>query len=158
MEDSAMRGRKPKPTSMKLLAGNPGNRPLNTMEAKVGGVPACPSHLDQRARIEWNSLAPELERLGLLSSIDRAALAAYCEAYSEWAQACSILKDMGAKKWVKKFRGQEIPSPWLSVRNKAADRMRRFLVEFGLTPSSRSRIPAKPPSNPADEMELELAG
>ena len=38
----ATRGRKPKPTALKLLEGNPGNRPLNIAEPRPTGVPNCP--------------------------------------------------------------------------------------------------------------------
>ena len=34
-------GRKPKPTHLKLVTGNPGRRPLSAVEAQV--VPALPS-------------------------------------------------------------------------------------------------------------------
>lgn len=38
-----MRGRKPKPTHLKLLEGNPGHRPINGAEPKPNpGLPTCP--------------------------------------------------------------------------------------------------------------------
>ena len=83
-----MRGRKPKPTTLKLLAGNPGHRPLNGQEAvEPAELPDCPEHLDKDAQAEWQRISPILSEMNLLSSADRAALAAYCVCYGRWVSA-----------------------------------------------------------------------
>lgn len=47
----ATRGRKPKPTAMKELEGNPGKHPLNTSEPKpTKKAPACPKWLEPEAK------------------------------------------------------------------------------------------------------------
>lgn len=77
----APRGRKPKPTHLKLVTGNPGKRALNENEPKPPpSLPSPPSHLDEEARLEWERLSEQLYALGCLSEIDRAALAAYVQA------------------------------------------------------------------------------
>lgn len=43
-------------------------------------------------------------------------------------------------------------SPFLAIANKAFEQMRAMLVEFGMTPSSRSRVHARPLEG-ADPME-----
>ena len=49
----ATRGRKPKPTALKVLEGNPGKRPLNENEPKPENkAPRCPSWLEQEAKNE----------------------------------------------------------------------------------------------------------
>jgi len=76
-----MRGRRPKPTRLKVLTGNPGKRPMNTNEPKPEPtVPECPNELGPVARAEWDRLAAELGKLKILTALDRAALAAYCRA------------------------------------------------------------------------------
>ena len=83
-----MSGRKPKPTKLKLITGNPGKRLLYEREPEPKpGIPECPSHLDEEARAEWGRIAPELATMGVLARIDRAALAAYCQAWSRWVKA-----------------------------------------------------------------------
>lgn len=73
-----MRGRRPKPTRLKVLTGNPGKRPLNQTEPRPEiTVPDCPIELGEVARREWNRLVGELAALKLLTNFDRAALAAY---------------------------------------------------------------------------------
>ena len=67
-----MRGRKPKPTTLKLLAGNPGHRPLNGQEALAPSeLPDCPEHLDAEAQNEWQRITGILSGMGLLSCADR---------------------------------------------------------------------------------------
>ena len=135
-----MRGRKPKPTHAKLLAGNPGHRPLNDREPDApSGIPECPEHLDDEARAEWFRTSKVLLDMGLLSTADRAALAAYCVTYSRSVEAEKIVKKFGTivKSPVKNF---PMKSPYLCIAEGAMEQMRKLLVEFGLTPSSRSRI------------------
>jgi phage terminase small subunit len=71
-----MAGRKPKPNVIKLITGNPGRRPLNKREPKPRpGIPSCPSHLSLTAKAEWRRIVPLLSECGLVTEIDRAALA-----------------------------------------------------------------------------------
>lgn len=59
-----MRGRRPKPTRLKLLTGNPGEHPLNHEEPKPDPqIPDCPVELGPVARREWERLAAELAKL-----------------------------------------------------------------------------------------------
>jgi len=75
-----MRGRRAKPTQLKIVTGNPGKRPLNADEPRPdANIPECPPELLA------HRLAGELAALRLLTNLDRAALAAYCGAYALWA-------------------------------------------------------------------------
>ena len=70
----AQRGRKPKPTAVKVLEGNPGKRSLNTAEPKPEKkAPRCPSWLEDEAKKEWKRMSKQLEQLGILTEIDMAA-------------------------------------------------------------------------------------
>ena len=75
------RGRRPKPTALKKLEGNPGKRPLNELEP-VPPVASlrCPNYLLPEARKEWRRLAPILMNLGLLTAADAVPFAGYCQA------------------------------------------------------------------------------
>lgn len=147
-----MRGRKPKPTVLKALAGNPGKRAVNRSEPSVPeGVPDCPSFLDDEAKAEWFRVASILNQMGLLTRADRSALAAYCTCYSRWVAAEKEVRKYGPIVLSPK---QKIPqkSPYLCVADQAMESMRKFMVEFGLTPSSRSRIKVMD-SQAADEFD-----
>jgi P27 family predicted phage terminase small subunit len=136
-----MAGRKPTPTALKQLNGNPGKRPLNRNEPKFSGTPTCPKHLDKAARAEWKRVADELSAQGLLTTVDRAALAAYCSAWARWINAEEQVQKFGAVIKSPKS-GFPIQNPYVGIANTALDQMRKFAIEFGMTPSSRSRISA----------------
>ena len=68
-----MRGRKPLPSNVVRLRGNPGKRRLNDAEPRPAAkTPSCPACLGDEARKEWKRLAKELAELGLLTGLDRA--------------------------------------------------------------------------------------
>lgn len=148
-----MRGRKPKPTVLKLREGNPGKRPINAREpVPPEGVPDAPSFLDAEARAEWDRTSEVLAAMGLLTQADRSALAAYCVAYSRWVQAEAQVAKFGTI--VKSpEKGFPMKSPYLTVADQALEAMRKLMVEFGLTPSSRSRIRLPENGRSVDEFD-----
>jgi P27 family predicted phage terminase small subunit len=150
-----MAGRRPKPTALKQLAGNPGKRAVNHCEPQPSGIPDCPEHLDAEAKTEWQRISAELLTLGLLTSVDRAALAAYCASWSRWIAAEKNIAKFGAV--IKAPSGYPIQSPFVSISNSALDLLRKFLIEFGLSPASRSRLSINP-TPPADSFEAFMAG
>jgi P27 family predicted phage terminase small subunit len=150
-------GTKPKPTHLKLVTGNPGKRTLNRKEAKTkAAIPAPPAHLTADAVEEWERVATELFNLGILSEIDRAALAAYAMAYGRWVQAERAIGKMAEKDqltgglMIKTSNGNAIQNPLVGTANKAAADMMRYAAEFGMTPSARSKISAEPPQESGD--------
>jgi P27 family predicted phage terminase small subunit len=146
-------GRKPLPTKLKLLSGNPGKRPLNEHEPEPERkLPRPPAHLSAPAKREWRRVGRLLLTLGLVSDLDRGALAAYCQAWGRWVEAEESLKRYGVV--VKSPSGFPMQSPFLAIANKAMEQMRQFLGEFGMTPASRTRVHAEPPDapDPLDEL------
>jgi P27 family predicted phage terminase small subunit len=142
-----MRGRKPKPTRLKRLTGNPGKRPLNDCEPRPEAVPpSCPIELSPTAQEEWKRLVGELDKFKMLTNLDRAALAAYCEAYALWSEAIMALRRYGTM--VKSPSGYPMQSPYLAIANRQAEIMMRIGSEFGFTPASRSRIEIPRESEP----------
>lgn len=139
-----MRGRRPKPTRLKVLAGNPGRRPLNDDEPRPeAAILECPPELGPVAQREWQRLAGELTTLRMLTNLDRAALAAYCGAYALWAEATENIQKFGTM--VKSPSGYPIQSPYVAIANRQAEIMMRIASEFGFTPASRSRISVSEP-------------
>jgi P27 family predicted phage terminase small subunit len=144
-----MRGRKPLPSNVVRLRGNPGKRRLNDAEPRPAAkAPPCPACLGDEARKEWQRLAKELAALGLLTGLDRNLLAAYCQAHALWVEAVSSIGRYGTM--VKSPNGFPMQSPYVAVANKQVDIMVRIAAELGMTPSSRTRIRVgdKPPEDP----------
>jgi P27 family predicted phage terminase small subunit len=134
-----MRGRKPTPTVLKVIQGNPGNRPLNANEPEPrAAMPTCPSHLCPPAKAEWKRVASEMKDLGMLSRLDRSVLAGYCQGYGRWVEAERKLSEMPML--LKMPSGYIQQNPWLTIANKQLELMLKFGAELGLSPSTRSRV------------------
>ena len=137
----ATRGRKPKPTKLKELSGNPGHRPLNSNEPQPPvpeNTPYVPRWLNEHGKEEWRRVVKVLLGLGLYTEIDRTALSMYCQAFGRWRVAEEQLEVDGPI--LQSDNGNYYQNPWLHTANQAWEQMRKMLSEFGLTPSSRSRL------------------
>jgi P27 family predicted phage terminase small subunit len=153
------------PTAIKKLRGNPGGRKLNEREPKLETkTPAMPPNLPDLAIAEWNSIVPALLRLGVLTELDGKALAAYCFSYARWQEAEAIVRERGVlleEPIVSRETGEVIGSkfkknPMISVSSDALKIMKAYLVEFGLTPATRSRLKIEQPKE-EDPLDAYLA-
>ena len=90
--------------------------------------------------IELAHLARALRDMGVLTLFDRAALAAYCQAYGRRVEAEERLRE--TPMLFKTPSGYVQQSPWLGIANKQLELMGRYMVELGMTPASRSRVAA----------------
>lgn len=149
-------GRKPKPTALRLVTGNPGKRALNKREPKIDlARPLPPPFLNDDAKVEWGRVIEVLYTAGLMTRLDAAALAAYCQAYGRWAQAeRAILRAQEKGELngllMKTMNGNVIQHTLVGTANKAMQDMVRYAVEFGMTPSARSRVNASPDGKEED--------
>lgn len=99
-----------------------------------------------------------MEAIGILTEVDMAAFAGYCQAYARWKEAEEFITQHGTI--VKTPSGYWQQVPQVSIAQTYLKIMNRFAEQFGLTPSSRSRIIASDcsPADAADEMENLLGG
>lgn len=149
-------GRKPKPTALKLLEGNPGKRELNQFEPKpTDGLPICPEWLMEDAKEEWYRLAAVMNKMGILSEVDQSAFAVYCQTWARWKEAQEHIDNEGST--FETDSGQIKRNPWVAIANEWQAKLLSVCGEFGLTPSSRSRIvAANSKETEADGMEALL--
>jgi len=155
----AQRGRKPKPTAIKELEGNPGKRPLNDAEPKpVRKAPPCPKWLEPEAKKEWRRLSKQLEQIGVLTEVDQAAFASYCQAYARWKEAEEFMTQHGTIVKTKSGYWQTVPQ--VSIAQTYLKIMNKIAEQFGLTPAARSRITAGADMKDAavDDMDALLGG
>ncbi len=144
-----MRGRKPTPTALKRLAGNPGKRPLNKNEVcPRPGLPECPSFLDKVGKAEWERISAELSATGLLTHFDMAALAAYCACWSRFAKLEKAVQKEGEV--VDDAVGTK-RNPKLLALNRTVQELRALGSDFGLNPVARSRLASAPNSQERDD-------
>lgn len=148
----AVRGRKPKPTHLKVLSGNPGRRPLSESEPKPQPVaPPCPRWLPKDAKAKWKELAPELERLGLLTAVDGPAFAMTLLHYAIAVEAAKRINAEGIT--AVDERGLPRKHPLHQVLRDHSTSFRAYLAEFGLSPSSRVRLALPGQEDEGDEYE-----
>ncbi len=145
-----MKGRKPKSSVLHLLQGTR-NRHKNKNEAKYSTEAITPpSHLNAVAVEEWNRVYGELAPQRMVTTVDRAALAAYCVSYSRWVKAERTLEKMLGKSEDSLLEGMAFKTkagglasnPLIRISNQAMEIMLKAASEFGMTPASRSRAGA----------------
>lgn len=133
------RGPAPKPTPIREIEGNPGKRAINNDEPKPRPVaPRCPQWLALEAKAEWKRIAPELERIGLLTVVDQAVLAGYCQSWAEWRASVEFLRDHTYT--IVTPNGYIQQRPEVAIGQKARKDMLAFGAQLGLSPSSRGRL------------------
>ena len=151
------RGPLPKPVALKLLEGNAGKRALNLSEGVNPRVevPSVPKHLGVEARKEWKRITPLLEELGLVSGLDRAALALYCQAVgrlSETEMAFNGMVELAVAQgktysdavyeasYSTTPSGYQQQSVIVQLLKSYRDQVNRYLMHFGLSPAARGRV------------------
>ena len=142
-----MAGRKPAPTAVKIAKGVANGR-INFKEPKFKPVTLKdsdpPEYLNDVAAEEWRRVFADLKESGVLVRLNRNVLAGYCSAFANWKRAQILLN----KKRSLSFRTpngafQQVPE--VGIVNQGLIAMLKYASEFGMTPSSRSRIMAKDP-------------
>lgn len=133
------RGRKPKPTAVKQLTGNPGKRPLARREPKPKTAVKKPYGLGQglQARF-WDEHAPELERLQILTGVDAAAFRLMAEHYALAVRAAVELR--GEDSLTVEGRDGPKKNPLVQVLRDQSAAFKSYATEFGMTPSARARL------------------
>lgn len=151
-----MAGRKPVPTAIKLVKGNPGKRPLNPAEPEYAvhnEPPNPPSWLRDDQIAFWEQIAPLLINARVLTEADELALAALCVALGELKHA----NEMIAKgRVVKTPSGYVQQSPYVGIANSALKQARSLLSEFGMTPAARTRVMTTAGLSPEDAFQAFL--
>lgn len=157
-----MAGRKPKPTSLKKLAGNPGKRPLNKAEPRppAASIRAPKGRLPKDALRLWRILAPLLNGMGVLTAADLPALEMTCLHFAVARAALNEMlvdgrveaEDDEGRRYVvsegiavtAEGIGGIKKHPAASVFRENSQTFRMYLTEFGLTPAARVRVKAQP--------------
>lgn len=135
-------GRTAQPAALKLIKGrgegkDSAGRPVNPGPAFKRLPPNPPSWLTPEAKAEWKRVVPGLSRLDLLKPEDRAALAAYCEAWATFVAATQQVKKEGLT--INAKQGT-LPHPAVGIARAAGRELRSWAAHFGLTPSTEQAL------------------
>ena len=137
-----MSGRPPKPTKLKLLAGNPGRRPLPENEPAPPPrtrVPTPPENMGKHGRREWRRVAKILVDQGLLTDLDMTMFRAYCHAYHRWYEAEEAVLKTGVMLQSAQTGGV-YQNPYLAIAKQWLTVVERLGGKFGMSPADRARV------------------
>ncbi|GJF04950.1 phage terminase small subunit P27 family [Pseudonocardia sp. D17] len=135
------RGPAPTPTVLKLLHGERHRDRINSDEPTPRPADLQePDGASDEVLAVWRRIVAELEAMNLAFPSDADALRCYCEAVVTHHKASAILKRTPVL--VKGIHGNMVRNPALQIQRDAANTIRAFAQEFGLTPSARSSIRA----------------
>jgi len=101
-------------------------------------IPDAPDYLEPDEQTIFLDTAGKLARMRVMTEYDVDALAIYSVNFVRWKEATARLHDMGLM--VRSPNNFPMQNPYLSVANSAQKECLRILTEFGLTPSSRTRV------------------
>lgn len=148
-----MAGRRPKPTHLKVVSGNPGKRAINKKEPKPAReTPSCPAHLSDTSKVAWGRLCVLLDRMGVLTEADALALERLCDCYAEILECRELIaRDGRTYSSIRGIGDEDSPieqvlmkaNPAVAMLADADRRFKGYLVEFGLTPAARSKVQAR---------------
>ncbi len=121
------RGRKPKPSSLKLLAGNPGKRAVSPGPDYPKGWPEMPAFLatDPEACAEWERVSAQLRKADVVRPIDAMLLAGYCSAVGRAIRASE---------------GAAVFTARVGEANRCWEVVRHYAALFGIGPAERGRV------------------
>jgi P27 family predicted phage terminase small subunit len=153
------RGPLPKPPALRALEGNAGKRALDLSDGVNPQVeiPDAPRYLSKQAKAEWKRITPFLFELGLITAIDRTALAMYCQATGRLHELemafnghVALLESKGtayvdavyAASYAVTPSGYAQQSVMVQLLSKHRAEVNRYLMHFGLSPAARARVQA----------------
>ncbi len=130
----------PLPTNLKVIRGTARPCRLNEKEPKPDKLEKIkpPSLLSKEEKKCWREVVTELQKCGIATTVDKSALVAYCKCWVAWKGELSIIDEEGTV--VRGCLGNDVVSPHVRIANENFKQLLSLWREFGMTPSSRSRI------------------
>jgi P27 family predicted phage terminase small subunit len=141
------RGRKPTPTVLRVLRGNPGRRPLNREEPRPDALEDdCPTELEGAARAEWMRAIVPAIRIGQVTAADRTLAIAHCELWATWrSQLAEAAK--GPHVIAAGRHQYRIPNPIRVMANRTLLLLSQVDEKLGFSPTSRAKVQTKGPGS-----------
>lgn len=133
-----MSGPRPNPARLKLLAGNPGHRPIPAGVSGVAGTPRCPTWLTKAQKVVWKWLVSTLEKHGTVSQSDVHVMAAYCVAQARVEKANAVIEEEG--EYYETDTGQKKRHPACAELSKGIQEVKQLGELLGLNPLARQKM------------------
>jgi P27 family predicted phage terminase small subunit len=142
LDGMGTRGPLPLPENVRRLRGSARKAPTRPQAVKATPVP--PRWLSPEARAEWKRVTPELERIGLLSTLDRAVLSTYCGTWARFVEVSRLLDASSATapdpthpdRPAGGIRKHPMWGPYFSLGSQLSS----LAKDLGLSPAARARL------------------
>lgn len=136
-------GRRPTPTALKVIRGNPGQRPLNDNEPIAPRADLrAPDGLGEVGKAVWEEIVPLLDRMGVFTQADRLTIFRYCLLQEEFAKVVAHVRDHGMTQLTETGYSQ-LTAEGSLFRTLPADLL-KIEREFGMTAAARSTLKSTP--------------
>jgi P27 family predicted phage terminase small subunit len=145
------KGRKAKPTAMHKAQGTyQPVRHANRLQAD--GTPEEITIQSAKETFGW--LVEKLDELGVVAEIDAMALQMLADAWEDYQVARKVVKEHGPTYCTTTPAGDEMwrPRPEVQFMNTSWDKIKKMMLEFGLTAASRSKIETKEKIQSLDDL------
>lgn len=116
--------------------------PLSSDSEALMKTPPVPAYLSKEAKAEWRRIMPQLIARRIITRADLSGVESYCSAIG----MCRQIEQQRA--------GGPIDPKMFGVWNRAAQTARQLASEYGLTPTSRTRIGAVQSADDEDDDPL----
>ena len=141
---------RPVPTALKIVRGTDQPCRVNPDEPVIASDKIIrPPHVKGAAKKFWEQFVPTMQAAGIISNADVPGIEALCRKYAEWNQYQKAAERDGLI--IMKVNGDLVASPYISLAQKSFDSFRLMLTEFGMTPSSRTKVSTIKPKETKDE-------
>lgn len=122
--------------------GSRGPSPASDQMPAPDGKPNIPAGLSKDEKRVWEQLIRDMEDVGTLARTDGAAIAACSRLMARAARLADVLDSDG---WTYQDRTSIRARPEVSALGSTERLVQSYLIQFGLTPISRSRVKIEKP-------------
>jgi P27 family predicted phage terminase small subunit len=134
-----MKGRLPKNNKLKVLSGSKHAKKTRKIKnTALFETWECPDFIGGHGEKLWADVGPVLVTSGIMIELDRVCFAMLCQTYDMIIQFEAQVEKDGAI--ISDARGSEKKHPLLTAISQQTTLFRSLCQEFGMTPSSRSRL------------------
>ena len=162
MAGNANSGRRPQPTALTVLRGNPSRKKLNENEPRPpAGEVEKPAGLSASGGAVWDELAPVCLAMRTLTRADERAFATMCELQATFQQAAAAKDGRSLFQLVQPDEAEPqmvvMVDAILRLERETAAALRPYYELFGLTPAARARISVPAEKKPESKWAGALA-
>lgn len=147
------------PPALAALRGNPGKRALKQVIRVAAFAGPAPDWLSPDAQAFWADHATLYREIGLLTQLSAPAFIMLCDAWGEYVELRRDITEHGRTHDT--LNNGTSPRPEVGMLRAAFDRWKVMALEFGVGPSSLTRINVQagdPAADPVEQFRREKRG